>query len=204
MKITILGANGQTGVQVIKQALEAGYTVNALVRNAETLKKRADLNLFVGNATNVKDVSAASKGSDVIISVLGTDPSKTSTLMSDAVSAVIEASKSTGVKRFIFMSSFGVSSHLAGGAMKSVSWMMKRMFKDYVVGAAILRNSNLDWTVVHAARLTNQPKGSGLRVIPSTEKLSIKHQITRADVATWILQETKENAYIKAEVTISR
>lgn len=203
MKITILGANGQTGVQVVKQALEAGYTVNALVRNAEALKKRANLNIFVGSPTNVKDVSAASKGSDIIISVLGTRPSKSSTLMSDAVTAVIEASKSTGVKRFIFMSSFGVSSHPAGGAMKQVSWLMKRMFKDYLVGEAILSNSNLDWTVVHATRLTNQAISSGWRVIPRTEKLSIKHQIARADVASWMLKEAKENAYNKAVVTIS-
>jgi len=203
MQVTILGASGKTGMQVVDQALEAGYTVNALVRNPESLKEAANLYVFVGNATSIKDVTRASQGSNVIISTLGTNSTK-STLMTDTVNAVIAASNATGVKRFILMSSFGVSRNSLGGAMKLIGGVMKSMFKDKVNSEAILRASDLDWTIVHAAALNNQPKGSGLRVIPKTEKLNIKNKIARADVAAWMLKEAKENAYNKAETTISR
>lgn len=202
MKVTILGASGKTGVHIVEQALGAGYTVNALVRDGNKLAERANLNVFVGDATSTQDIIEASKGTSVIISVLGTASTK-STLMADAVKAVMAASEKTGVKRFILMSSFGVSGNAFGGPMKLTSGLMKNMFKDKTNSEALLRSSNLVWTIVYATRLTNQPKGSGLRVVPKSEKLSIKHKIARADVASWILEEVKDNAHINAEVIIS-
>lgn len=203
LKITILGASGKTGVHVVEQALEAGYTVNALVRNGSTLAEKANLNVFVGDATSAKDVAEASQGSDAIISVLGTASTK-STLMTDAVKAVIAASEKTRVKRFILMSSFAVTGSDFRGPMKLVSGLMKNMFKDKTRSEAILRSSDLDWTIVFATGLTNQVKGSGLRVVPKTEKLSMKHKAARADVAAWMLKEAKDNVHTKAEVIISK
>lgn len=37
MKVAVLGATGPTGVEVVKQALELGYDVVALVRDPEKL-----------------------------------------------------------------------------------------------------------------------------------------------------------------------
>ena len=37
-KITVLGATGETGIQVVKQALAAKYEVTAIVRNPDKLK----------------------------------------------------------------------------------------------------------------------------------------------------------------------
>jgi uncharacterized protein YbjT (DUF2867 family) len=39
MKIAVLGATGGTGIQVVKQALEAKHEVIAIVRNPDNLKK---------------------------------------------------------------------------------------------------------------------------------------------------------------------
>ena len=35
MKIAIIGANGKTGVNLVKEALKQGYDVTAIVRNKE-------------------------------------------------------------------------------------------------------------------------------------------------------------------------
>ena len=37
MNITVFGAAGGTGIQVVQQALAAGHAVTALVRSAETM-----------------------------------------------------------------------------------------------------------------------------------------------------------------------
>src|SRR5690348_6182736 len=102
MKITVLGANGKTGVKLVKQALAEGVSVTGLVRQAG-MAEDPNLTFVIGDATSADDVRRASRGSDAIISVLGT-ASLRSTLMTDAVKAVIAASKTTGVRRFILMS----------------------------------------------------------------------------------------------------
>ncbi len=203
MNITVLGASGKTGTELVKQSLAAGHNVNGLVRQEGRLEKRPHLNIIFGDATNASDIAEASKNSDVIVSALG-DNSPKSTLMSNTVKAVIAASKDTGLKRFILMSTFGVGKNEFAGGMKLMAGMMKSMFKDKVTSETMLRQSSLDWTIVHPTVLTDQPEGSGLRVVPEAEKLSLKHKIARADVAAWILKEIENNAYVKADVTISK
>lgn len=203
MNITVLGANGRTGVEVVKQALLAGHKVYGVVREVGGLDDHPNLTVIVGDATDPALIAKASKNSDVIISTLGATSNK-STLMTDAVKAVIAASKKTGHKRFILMSSFAVESNRLKGAMKLVTGLMKGMIDDKTTSEKVVKASNLDWTIMYATRLTNQPKGSGVRVLPAAEKIGLSHKIARADVAAWVLQEAGKNAYKKKEVTISQ
>ena len=203
MKVTVLGANGKTGVEVVKQALEAGHSVVGVVRENSNLESNPKLTVVVGDATDPAVIAKASKDSDVIISTLGAKSMK-STVMTDAAKAVITASKATGRKRFIVMSSFAVETGRLKGITKLMGGMMKGMVDDKTNSENLLRASNLDWTIVYATALTNQPKGSGLRVLSSDEKISMKNKIARADVASFMLEEAKKNAYVKKEVTISK
>jgi uncharacterized protein YbjT (DUF2867 family) len=117
--------------------------------------------------------------------------------------AVVASSKTTGVKRVILMSSFVVETDKLQGLVKLMGSLGKKMINDKMTGEDILRTSGLDWTVVYATILTNDPKGSGVRVVPSGEKISMKNKIARADVAAWILDRIEKNEYIKADVTIT-
>lgn len=202
MKITVLGASGRTGAELVRQALANGHAVNGVVRRPGSLDKQPNLHEFVGDATNAKVIAEASKGSDVIISVLG---GNSSSLMTNAVKAVIEASKATGVKRFILMSSFVVErEHLQGIVKLATGLVMGGAIQDKASSEALLRNSDLDWTIVHATRLTGQPLGSGARVVPVGEKIGAGQQIARADVAAWILDEAEKNNYVKADALVSQ
>lgn len=201
MKIAVLGGNGKTGLEIINQALKAGHTVNALVRRAGALTNQKGLTIFVGDATNAKDVAKASEGANVIVSTLG---AMRGTLMADAVTAVITASKTTNVKRFIIMSSFAVRKDQLSGGMKLIAGLaMGKVVKDKLASEDLLRESSFDWTIVYATGLTNNAKGANVRVLEANESISMKNKIARADVAAWILKEAKNNDYIKADVTIS-
>src|ERR1700745_340900 len=107
MIITVLGATGQTGQEVVKQAIEDGHTVHALVRTPEALPARPGLHISIGDATRSPDVVEASRGTDVVISALGTGLGKSS-VMTDSVQAIVKACAKTGVKRFILVSSYVV------------------------------------------------------------------------------------------------
>jgi len=52
MKIAVLGATGQTGQQLVNQALQQGHSVTAVVRNPEKLTVTHE-NLKVNNRINM-------------------------------------------------------------------------------------------------------------------------------------------------------
>ena len=200
MKITVLGANGKTGVELVKQAVNAGHTVTGVVRKDDA-KNNPKALYVVGDATDIQTVIDASAGSDAIISVLG---GTNMSLITSAMKAVVASSKTTGVKRVILMSSFAVETEKLQGLAKLIGIAGKKMINDKATGEDLLRKSDLDWTIVYATVLTNEQKSSRVRVVPSDEKISMKNKIARADVATWILNEVENNEHVKEDVTISR
>lgn len=61
MIVTVLGANGKTGVEVVKQAIEAGHSVHAVMRRADSLTPRPGLTIFVGDVTDSAVIAKASQ-----------------------------------------------------------------------------------------------------------------------------------------------
>ena len=71
MKITVLGAAGNTGSRVVHEALSRGHEVTAVVRNlASSNNLPAGVKVIAGDASNVEDVVRISTGQDVVISAI--------------------------------------------------------------------------------------------------------------------------------------
>jgi putative NADH-flavin reductase len=71
MNITVLGAAGGTGMQVVQQALAAGHSVTALVRSPEKMPVTdPHLRVAQGDATDQASVTRALEGADAVISTL--------------------------------------------------------------------------------------------------------------------------------------
>ena len=51
----------------------------------------------------------------------------------------------------------------------------------------VLRQSELDWTVIYASPLTNGPATGSVEVLPEGTKRRITERISRADVAAWLV-----------------
>ncbi len=58
MKITVLGATGQTGLEVVRQALAAGRTLSIYVRRHDGLPSNPRLEVVIGQ---LDDVAALTK-----------------------------------------------------------------------------------------------------------------------------------------------
>jgi len=202
MIITVLGANGKTGVEVVRQVLEAGHSVHAVVRRAESLPPQAGLEVFVGDVTDPAVIAKASQGTDAIVSALG---SLKMPLMTPAVRAVIEAAESTGVKRFVLMSAYVVLRDRLRPGLKLASHLgMKMAIEDKTASEALLRSSDLTWTIVHVSTLTDRPGTGQVREVPPTERLGMRHRISRADSATWMLKSVCLDEYFGAEVVLAQ
>ena len=72
MRITIFGATGGTGKQLVEQALAVGYQVVAYVRNPSKLNTRHEnLTIVQGELADQAIIERAVSAADAVISVLG-------------------------------------------------------------------------------------------------------------------------------------
>lgn len=67
--IILIGASGFVGSALLKEALDRGYTVKAVVRNPDKVHiKNKNLQLVKADVTDVKQLAEVVKGSDAVIS----------------------------------------------------------------------------------------------------------------------------------------
>jgi uncharacterized protein YbjT (DUF2867 family) len=203
MIILVLGANGETGMHVVEQAVAAGDRVIALVRgeNVNVGLTRDGVDLIHGDATSALDLAKTMAGADVVISTIG---GRGPSIMSDAVHAIIDGAHQTGMRRVVLMSSFAVERDRLGPLTKLMSNLtMGTAIADKTASERLLRSSDLEWTIVYATVLTNKPASGTSRIVPDDKKLSLTHTVSRADVASWLLKVAKDPSFVRHEVTIS-
>src|SRR5689334_18551519 len=109
MKIVLFGASRGVGRQVLEQALQAGHTVTAFVRDPSAISmEHANLTLFQGDALDAPAVEKAVAGQDAVISALGPAHPPVVGMMEIAARNIVNAMKKNGVRRLISTTGAGV------------------------------------------------------------------------------------------------
>lgn len=79
MKLTVFGATGGTGRQLIEQALAEGNDVTAYVRNPSKLvASHQPLTIVQGELHDRANIERAVNGADAVVSLLGPRPGEDS------------------------------------------------------------------------------------------------------------------------------
>jgi uncharacterized protein YbjT (DUF2867 family) len=200
MNLTVLGAAGATGVPLVEQAIAAGHRVTALARSAENLTlTNPNLHVVQGDATDRAVLSQAMNGADAVISVLGAR----GPVIAEATRAVVAAAEQAGPDRIVMLSSFAVARDRLTPVNKLLTrTAMGSQIKDKAAGEEVLRASGLDWTIVYATKLTNGPRTEP-RVVPESRKVGMLQKISRADVASFLLQAATDGLYSRRGVVIT-
>jgi uncharacterized protein YbjT (DUF2867 family) len=168
MRIVIFGANGQTGRLVTRRALDAGHTAVAVTRNPGGFPF-ADPRLEVVGA-DVRDAPAvvtAVDGADAVLSTLGVPFSmRPIDTYSAGIGNVIAAMQKTSVRRLVVVSSSGTT-HYPNRvdppfALRIFEPILTRTigkttYDDQRRMEAIVRDSELHWTIVHPSGLFDLP-----------------------------------------------
>jgi putative NADH-flavin reductase len=203
MRVLIIGASRGIGLETTRQALEAGHNVRAFARSATTIAvSNPSLEKLRGDALKAEDVEAALVGVDVVMQTLGVglgDLFWPVNLFSDATRVLIAAMRSKGVKRLICVSGFG-----AGDSRASISCLQRlpfqivfgRAYDDKSLQEKLIKESELDYTIVRPGVLTSGPRTGRYRVLvePSQWRNGI---ISRADVAEFLVRQIGDQTYIR-------
>jgi putative NADH-flavin reductase len=209
MKLVVFGASGGTGQEIIKQALEQGHEVTAIVRNPKKLQiKDSRLHIIEGDALKDQPVIAmAIAGKDAIICALGVGNSlKSAGLIAGSLAAIVPAAEKHDVRRLIVISAFGVGDSTRNAPL--VPRLMYRLllsdiYRDKKAGEDIVKASGIDWTIIHPVMLTTGPKTAIYR---SGERLELHGipKVSRADVAHFALTQLADKTFLRKTAVISR
>jgi len=192
MRILVLGASGGVGRQAVEQALGHGHEVVAFVRGPAGLNLRSErLAVVTGDVTQAADVQRAMEGIDTVISALGSRGERPVNVYSDGIANTIRAMTARGVRRLVVVSSSGVGADaselsLAARAMRKLP-NMRAVYEDMERMEGDVMLSDLDWTIVRPAALTDGPFTGIYRVVEG-HSVPKGSKISRADVAALLVK----------------
>jgi len=202
MKIIIFGASGGTGLEVIRQALEAGHLVTAFVRTPSKLNiEHPNLTIFQGNVMDAAAVEKAIAGQDAVISTLGPTRPLVPAMMETGARNIITAMKNHGLRRLISTTGAGV--HQPEDQPKFMDLLIgvllnlfaRDVVGDSAEGVRLIQSSGLDWTIVRFPRLMNGLHTGKYRVGYVSKASST--QFSRADAADFLLKELTEKKWLR-------
>ncbi len=200
MKIAIFGSTGGTGKKLVKQALELGYEVTAFARTQAKLDefKSENLKIICGDVFNYEDVEKAIVGQDAVLSALGNPTLKANNTTSEGTRNIVKAMQANSVKRFVCETSLGVgdSREQAGFFFSKIiiPTLLKNAIADKEIQEQIIRENDLNWTIVRPGGLKDSPKTSKYRA--GLDK-SISGNISRADVAEFMLKQINSDEFLR-------
>lgn len=205
MKLTIFGATGGTGAQVMQQALAAGHTVTILARDpAKVTTQNPRLTVVAGNVLNQSDVEKALDQAAAVVCTLGNTSNNPADVVSAGTQQIVKAMQQRGVKRLIVVSSLGVgdSKHQVPFFFKVLAaTVLRKTMKDKEAQEALVRASNLDWTIVRPGGLTDGPRTGSYRF--GVDASLTAGRVARADVADFILRELERNEFVRMTPAIT-
>ncbi len=211
MKLSIIGASGRTGRCLVEQALSQGHQVSVLQHQSSNFGKKVrpkHLRIVSGSVLDYFSVEEVVRGSDAVLCALGTSLNhKDNHVLSEGTRNVIDAMQRLGVRRLICESSLGV-----GASVQQTGWsfryvllplLLKHIFADKVQQEALIRASELQWTIVRPAALTNGKARGHYRTASEQEIEFRGKKIARADVADFMLLQLSDKKWMQQTVTLS-
>jgi len=208
MKLLVLGATGKTGQLVLAAAKGAGHDVTVLVRDPARLPSAAGLTVVTGDATSVDDLGRALAGQDAVISVVGGGYSVTSDIASSVAKALVPAATAAKTKRVVVLSALGAGdSREKWSTLQKVAigTVMKAVYNDKEVGDALVRASDLDYTIVQPVTFNERPATGRVELTELSKLGRVRGfpRIPRADVAQKILSIAENSGWSRKTVAVT-
>ncbi|MFQ6855569.1 NAD(P)H-binding protein [Streptomyces sp. 35M1] len=210
MRITVFGATGGVGQEIVGQALAAGHEVTAVVRDPDRLPGPLE-GAGPHGVVRLDDeaaVRAAVAGRDAVLSGLGSRGRKANGVAERLTGRIVSAMEAEGARRLLVVSAVPVGPEPADDPLvdrltrRAIGAVLAELYADLARMEAVLADSVTDWTAVRPPRLTNGPRtGVYRKVVGGTPRSS--RTVSRADVAHAMLALIDDPAAVKQGVGIA-
>ncbi|MEU3554274.1 NAD(P)-dependent oxidoreductase [Streptomyces fragilis] len=208
MELTVLGATGGIGQEIVRQALDAGHRVTAVVRNPAALTVTGEaLRVVRADLTDPEAVRPAVADRDAVLSGLGARSRKDAGVATLLTRSLVRAMEGAGTRRLLVVSAAPVGPAPQDGLLDRsvrgiVSAVLKDVYADLREMEAEVARSTTDWTVVRPPRLRNGPLTGRYRTVVGGFPPKGRF-VARADVAHAMLAMTGDPRTVKQGVGVA-
>ncbi|GAA3496178.1 SDR family oxidoreductase [Streptomyces prasinosporus] len=209
MDLTVFGATGGIGREIVRQALAAGHRVTAVVRDPARLSVTGDaLEVFRADLTDPEAVRPAVAGRDAVLSGLGARSRKDAGVATRLTRTVLGAMEAEAARRLLVVSAAPVGPEPEGAGLldRGVRGIVSAVFRDVYADLremeAEVARSATDWTVVRPPRLQDKPLSGVYRTVVGSSPAK-GNVVGRADVAHAMLAMIDDPATVKQGVGVA-
>jgi putative NADH-flavin reductase len=208
-RLAVIGANGGVGRQVVELALKQGHFVTAILRDPAKLQlQHSRLELRQGDIMHPETITESLRGKDAVISAIGKNSLKPTTLYSEGNKNLLKAMEMGGVKRVFFISASGLEvnpTHSLWVRLLTtlvLQKLLKNMYADLHRMEDLVKASNMDWTIMRPPQLTDN-------AVTGNYRYAINHyldnglKISRADLAHFMLENINNSAIFGTTVEVA-
>jgi len=207
--IVVLGANGGIGRQSVEMALKQGHHVTAILRNPAKLPiTHPNLIVVEGDIMKPETLEKYLENKDVVISAIGKNSLKETTLYSQGNKNLLNAMKKMGTTRVFFISASGLEVNpsynffIRLAAKYILQRLLKNMFADLERMEKTIKESDRNWTIMRPPQLTNMPFTGHYRfAVNGFLKGGLR--ISRADLAHFMISNVTNAAIYKKTVEVA-
>uniref|UniRef100_H2YY95 NAD(P)-binding domain-containing protein n=1 Tax=Ciona savignyi TaxID=51511 RepID=H2YY95_CIOSA len=184
-KLIVFGGTGRSGRAVLQQAADAlDLQVTAFVRTPSKIPGAVRNKIIVvqGDILKTELVSNAIKGQDAVISCLGNGFSlRSTTVLSDGISNIIEGMREHNVKQIVVVS---VSFLLPNGHW--TPFFMKGIVNDHERMINKLRKAkDINWIIAAPPEISDQPLTNAYTT--TINKCPPEYVVSTRDIAHWMI-----------------
>ena len=207
MRLVVLGATGGTGLEIVRQAVERGHSVTALVRSPDRLTPFGErIQVQQGNLLDSAELERVIRNHDAVLSGFGprVPVSKADAhLLERFALALSRAMARAGVRRVVVES----VAFLFKNSILPPAYLLGRLFFPRVVADAaamerIFGESGLEWTMVRPPELTGKAYTGKYRVHEGRLPF-FGFKVSRADVADFMIEAVENHSAIRKVIGLS-
>jgi len=211
MKIALIGATGFVGSAIVKEALDRGHEVTAIVRHPEKLQSHPKLHPQKGDAYNADEVARLVAGHDAVISAFNpgwTNPDIYNQQVK-GTRAIIDGVKKLGVKRLLFVGGAG-SLEVKPGVQSVDTPEFPKEWKQGSLAtrealSLLCKESGLDWSFLSPSADLSPGQRTGKFRLGKDQLLvdaNGQSRISVEDYAMAMINEVERPAHIRQRFTV--
>lgn len=201
MKIAIVGASGNVGIRLVREAQRRGHAVTAIMRNPSAYAKLADEDVAAGDVKDPVALAAALVGHDAIVSAV--------TFVATYPPALIGAVRASGVRRYLTVGGAGALEVAPGKLFIDAPDFPAEVLEESRCGIALLQALrevvDLEWTMLAPSAFFVPGERTGAFRL-GEDKLLVdangKSWISYEDLAIAMLDEIETPRAIRKRITV--
>lgn len=211
MTITVFGATGMVGQQVVQQALALSHHVKAFGRNVDNLIDKdlhnTNFEAIKGYVFDEAEVFEAIENSDAVISVLGGGFDGIDKTRSLGIKNIITQMHKAGINRIVALGGMGILNFTEDQLLIDEPHYPTEYIPvglEHLAAYEYLAASNMQYTFVCAPNILKMNKTGKYITSANYPPIPNNNEIAAGDLADFMLQELTNNHYCLKKVGISR